>query len=175
MSRDQLSNEQYVDPPMWCDGFDMDLPKIVPEAKAALGELAVLDLLTYGHTTHGRLNHPSVWNHSLGMVAFFWRPTRPTCKPAGYYTGNDAPVPCTLWEAIRDAWVHDFVLIFEHDPVWDGDTREHFDPLMWHIRGWGDPLPEAKAAEHRACVLDKVKCCAMLVRAHIERESQSHG
>jgi hypothetical protein len=70
-----------TDLPFWSDDFDMDLPKVIPDAKAALGDVADLELVTHGHTTHGRLNHPSCWNHSLGLVAWFGR--RDPMKPPG--------------------------------------------------------------------------------------------
>ena len=89
---------------MWCDTFDADLLKVVPGTEEALGEAAGVLLLTRGHETGGKLNHPSVWNDHAGMLAFFWTPG---CEhlgcPGGYVT--DAPVvACTFLEAVRDAW-----------------------------------------------------------------------
>lgn len=155
-----------TDLPFWSDDFDMDLPKVIPEAKAQLGELADLELVTYGHTTFGRLNHPAIWNHSLGLVAFFGRPGRSFID--SHYAHGDGLVHCTLWEAVRDAWVHDNVIVFEFDPVLDaGALFAHFEPLMWHIRKWGE-IDEKSVAEHKARVLQAIGQCAMLVRRRIE-------
>jgi hypothetical protein len=162
-----------ADAPFWSDDFDMDLPKVIPAARDALGDVAELSLVTHGHVTHGRLNHPSVWNHSLGSVAFFGRSS--PMKPASYWT-DDPLVPCTLWEAIRDVWSHDFVLLLEHNPVWNHPEmyNQHFYPLMSNLRGWSS-LPAADIAEHKACVLDAIRQTAMLVRHHIspDRDAQS--
>ena len=38
-------------PRFWSDDFDMDLPKIIPEARERLGKYADLELVTHGHTT----------------------------------------------------------------------------------------------------------------------------
>jgi hypothetical protein len=149
--------------PFWADDFDMDLPKIIPEARDRLGDLADLQLVTHGHTTYGRLNHPTVWNHDLGCVAWFGR--RSPHKPASYVT--DSPlVQCTLWEAIRDVWSHDYVIVFEHNPIWNGDMWQHFEPLMGHTRGY-HVLPEAEVKEHKLCVLDKIAQCRMLLRQQL--------
>ena len=136
-----------ADPKFWCDDFDMDLPKVIPDAKELLGEVADLELRTHGNKTDGRLNHPCVWNHSIGMVAFFGRSS--PMKPEAYYTDRQV-VLCTLWEAIRDAWCHDYVIIFEgRRPIWDGSkTRAQFEPLMYHIRKWRE-LPDAEVEKHK--------------------------
>jgi hypothetical protein len=144
-----------TDPKFWSDDFDMDLPKILPEARSLLGAYADLELVTHGHETHGRLNHPTVWNHGLGMVAFFGRHT--PMKPASFWT--DSPlVRCTLWEAIRDAWVHDIVILFEgQTPIWDGSkTREQFNRLMYHLRGWRR-IEEAEVDAHKAAVQIRIE------------------
>lgn len=124
----------------WSDDFDMDLPKVIPDAKELLGPHAHIELVTHGGTTHGRLNHPTCWNHDLGSVALFGRQS--PWKPAAFYTPEPL-VKCTLWEAIRDAWVHDVVIVFEaRTPIWDGGkTRAEFEPLMSHMRKW-TCLPE---------------------------------
>lgn len=165
---DSQTTDQRTEPPFWSDDFDMDLPKIIPEARERLGKYADLELVTHGHTTHGRLNHPSVWNHSLGSVAWFGR--RTPMKPAEYVT-FDPIVRCTLWEAIRDVWSHDFVLLFEHDPIWNHPEmyNEHFYPLMSHIRKWTE-LPEKDVREHKLCVLDAIAQTRMLLHAHLTRE-----
>jgi hypothetical protein len=130
-------------PKFWSDDFDLDLPKVIPDARACLGYLAELELVTHGHETHGRLNHPSVWNHELGSVSFFGRGN--PHKPDGYWT-RDPIVRCTLWEAVRDAWCHDNVILVESVPVLYGQWI-HFEPLMWHTRKWR-ALPELEVAKH---------------------------
>ncbi len=150
----------------WSDDFDMDLPKVIPEARRHLGEYADLEMVTHGHTTHSRLNHPSVWNHHLGSIAFFGRVS--PMKPHGYST-SDPLVRCTLWEAIRDAWCHDFILIFEGRPIWDGDTYRHFEPLMYHVRGWRQ-MPEPEANIHRVRVLRRINACRRILRGQLGRE-----
>lgn len=145
------------DPKFWSDDFDMDLPKVIPEAKQLLGAHADMELVTHGSTTHGRLNHPTAWNHELGMVAFFGRGS--PHKPAHYWT-SDPLVKCTLWEAIRDSWSHNVVIVFEaRTPIWDGSkTWDEFEPLMSHTRKW-TCLPEWRVKKLR----DKVRLRIELV------------
>lgn len=155
-----------ADLPFWSDDFDMDLPKVIPEARALLGELADLELVTTSHTTHGRINCPCCWNHELGLVSFFGRPGKLYREP-GYVTSN-AEVKCTLWEAIRDSWSHNNVIVFEFDPVFDGGALwPHFERIMYHIRG-SDVRPDAEIAEHKVRALQAIGQCAMLVRRRIE-------
>jgi hypothetical protein len=156
-----------ADLPFWSDDFDMDLPKVIPDARSRLGDLADFEMVTHGHTTHGRLNHPSVWNHALGSVAFFGRHS--PMKPASYWTDHPL-VRCTLWETIRDAWSHDFVVLFEHNPIWNGQSWGHFEPLMYHIRGWRE-VPEREVKEHKACVIEMIDRCRMLLQVQLDRES----
>jgi hypothetical protein len=136
-----------TDPRFWSDDFDMDLPKVIPDAKELLGECADLQLQTHGGKTFGRLNHPTVWNGDSGMVAFFGR-TSPM-KPPAYYTDREI-IRCTLWEAIRDAWAHTVVIVFEgRTPIWDGSkTWAQFEPIMEHIRGYR-VLPDAEVEKHK--------------------------
>jgi hypothetical protein len=143
----------------WSDDFDMDLPKIIPGAKELLGDLADIELLTHGHATYGGLNHPSCWNASSGSVAFFGR-TAPH-KPTHYFT-SDPTVRCTLWEAIRDAWVHDFVLMFEGNPVWTPQYH-HFQPIMFHIRKILE-IPRPEFEDHVFEVMEALVRCRRLVK-----------
>lgn len=151
-------------PRFWSDDFDMDLPKVIPDARQRLGEHADLELVTHGHETHGRLNHPSVWNHTLGLVAFFGRGT--PHKPAEYWA-SDPLVRCTLWEAVRDAWVHDNVILFEGFPIFNRQD-EHFQPLMCHVRKWRE-LPELEVAKHKDAVVHALECCRMDVSRLVNR------
>ncbi len=157
-----------TDPKFRSDDFDMDLPTIIPEARSLLGAYADLELVTHGHETHGRLNHPTVWNHEFGSVAFFGRGD--PHKPTSFWT--DSPlVRCTLWEAIRDAWAHDVVILFERsNPIWDGSkTREQFDPLMYHIRGLRT-LDEAEVEGHKQAVETRIQLVRyFLANAGVQR------
>lgn len=123
------------DHPFWSDGFDMDLPKVLPEARGILGELGDVLLRTTGGVTHGRLNHPSVWNgHDGRMLAFFG--FRSPAQPLGFVTSSPE-VTCTAWEAFRDAWPHAYRLNVENRPVWDTDAlRPAFETILWDVRGW---------------------------------------
>lgn len=133
---------------MWCDDFDMDLPKVIPDAETLLGDMAGVTLFTHGNLTHGTLNHPTVWNHDLGLVAFFGF-AEPR-KPAAFYT-NKPLVECTFLEAVRDAWAHSFVMLVEGQPVLDAAALwPHFENIMWRTRGWAGheeaPVATAEAA-----------------------------
>lgn len=168
-----MSSDPTTEQRFWSDDFDMDLPKIIPEARERLGEYADLELVTTSHTTHGRINCPCVWNHSLGMVAFFGRPGRLYRDPS--FVTNRPEVRCTLWEAIRDVWSHDFVLVFEFNPIWNHPEmyNAHFYPLMAHIRKWTE-LPEKDVREHKLCVLDAIAQTRMLLNGHLTQE-RLHG
>lgn len=158
-----------IDLPFWSDDFDMDLPKIIPDAKAQLGDLAGLELVTYGGTTHGRLNHPVCWNDDLGLVAFFGRPGRHFIEPQ-YYRDHRELVTCTLWEAVRDAWAHHLVLVFEGEPVLNTEQfNNRFDRIMFKLRGWNRSIPDAEIRAHKAAVLAEIRDCEMRVRRRIER------
>lgn len=151
-----MSDAQAADPPFWSDAFDMDFPKIFPEARALLGELADVEMSTTGHTTFGRLNHPAVWNGDHTMLAFFtfYRPRRPTGaeRPAGYVTGGaDHFVRCTAWEMFRDAWAHSYCIHVARIPVWDTFAlSQEFETIMWHMRGWGRTTIENSRARKSA-------------------------
>lgn len=137
------------DRPFWSDDFDLDLPKLVPGARGLLGDIADLSLVTHGHPDrrHGNLNHPCVWNEWVGdtasVVAFFG--FRNSAKPVPNWT-DAPPIRCTAWEAFRDCWPHNFVLMVEMKPVWDRPalSREFFD-LAGAARG-GRSGPEIEAA-----------------------------
>jgi hypothetical protein len=116
---------------MWCDDFDCDLYKVLPEAREILAPVKDVVLYTHGNESGGKLNHPSVWNDDEGMVAFFGF-GEDCAKPARYWT--DSPVVrCTFEEAVRDAWVHSIVIRVEHRSIWGSEWRT-FEPLMYHHR-----------------------------------------
>ncbi len=125
-----------TDASFWSDDFDMDLPKIFPEAREMLGDLADVELVTAGAPCGktGRLNHPAVWNGDHSMLAWFGfvSPSRPA-----FYAGADSTVRCTVWEAVRDAWPHHYLMIVERTPIWDTFAlQREFDLLMYAARGW---------------------------------------
>src|SRR5688572_28580488 len=105
---------------MWCDGFDLDLPRVVPEAmQVVLSIPPTVTLRTFGTVTGGRLNHPSCWNTRLGTTAFFTLDPHDRPAPAGDVAPGDQVVVCTFAEAIRDAWVLSYVMVVDARVVWD--------------------------------------------------------
>ncbi len=117
--------------PFWSDGFDMDLPAVLPTLDVVLGDTADTPLWTHGGTTHGRLNHPAVWD-----AAYFGTDDTGGWRPDHYYTHHGL-VACTWREATRDAWAHQYLLLVDGVAVWD--TRSLwpvFEALMYHRRGW---------------------------------------
>lgn len=135
----------HIDHPFWSDDFDMDLPKVVPGARAIVGDIADVTLWTTGGLCKGRLNHPDVWNSDQGLVAFFG--FHGAARPAIYHSRRD-PVACTVWEAFRDAWPHNYVMLVEQQPVWDtASLWPQFQTIMWHQRRWGRTIAQRRAAE----------------------------
>jgi len=139
---------------MWCDNFDMDLPRILPAFSEIIGPAASIPLYTRGHETDGKLNHPTCWNGGSGFIAFFgfapprWTPPELPERgndrwnvydpqPPGYTTA-DPFVHCTFDEAVRDGWCHSFVMIVGGQIILDfgGGSQEDFTKWMYHIREW---------------------------------------
>lgn len=117
--------------PMWCDEFDMDLPKILRDAQSLLGDLAELKVFVHCYR-EPPLNHPTVWNTSLGAVTFVGR-SHPRTPPN--YDTTDPIISCTLWQLLRDAWAHQYTIYFDGNdkPVWI-EMLDCFVPLMNHVR-----------------------------------------
>jgi hypothetical protein len=139
--------------PFWSDDFDMDFPKIFPDARKMLGDLAGLELITTGTPDRrtGRLNHPAVWNHERGSVAFFG--FKSPCRDQFYAAPSSQEIRCSAWEAFRDAWPHHLVMIVEQQVIWDtGALWPEFEIIMWNLRGWGD----GKKARLDVCARRKV-------------------
>jgi hypothetical protein len=125
--------------PFWSDDFDMDLLAVLPETPQILGSVADRTLYTVGSLTHGRLNHPALWNSNLGMVAFFGtHPEIQAFLPPGYSTGvNKLAVECTVLEALRDIWIHQCAVVMRGRVVTDSQPlRDPFFQLMYHRRGY---------------------------------------
>lgn len=122
---------------MWCDNFDGDLYKLVPQAREAIALMAEVTLWTYGSVwTDGRLNHPSCWNTDLGLAAWFGL-TDHGFKPGAFWT-NEPLIECTFEEACRSGWVQGWALILLGRPLANfghDDMRRPFDALLWHARG----------------------------------------
>lgn len=94
---------------MWCDNFDADLLKLIPNTPTILGDMADVKLWTYCDRPDGaKLHAPCSWHGPTGMIAFFGLQSH-HFKSDAYYT--DAPlVACTFLEACRDLWCHHALL-----------------------------------------------------------------
>jgi len=140
---------------MWCDNFDMDLYKVIPDAKRIIEPTKGIHLFTHGHFYEGKLNHPSVWNGYHGIMAFFG--FHDPAKPGEYWT--DAPIiECTWEEVVRDAWCHSYIILVELRPIWSTCLlQREFEDIMRHIRGWDKDSPRnIKDAKQKVLVsLDK--------------------
>jgi hypothetical protein len=124
---------------LWCDDFDADLPKVVPGALDALGDTAEVELLTYCSPTNGKINCPAAWWTDGGLAAFFTTPGFGSIAPPGYVGGKEI-VPCTFWEAVRDEWCHDSIILLNwRHAIWKPPTALMMQ-LMFDLRGWGEPL-----------------------------------
>lgn len=141
---------------MWCDNFDMDLPKVIPGALEALGDLANVELVTTGSITDGKLNHPCCWNGDTSILTFFG--FKNSARPSGYVAGGmSKEVRCTFWEAIRDAWPHHYLIQVERAFIWDTMAlTTDFEAIMFHIRGWRT-MRQAGLANAQRRVLDSLK------------------
>lgn len=119
----------------WCDDFDADLYKVVPGAKAILTPVANVKLFTRGHITNGRLNHPTVWNHEMGYIAFFSFGGEP--RPSETFHSFDPIIECTFAEAVRDAFVHGITMVLEKKVIFHaGALARDYSALLYNHRGW---------------------------------------
>ena len=126
---------------LWCDDFDADLPKLIPEAIDALGDTADVRLWTHSKPTNGKINCPSSWWTDHGLTAFFSTREHVGGQPGGYIT-SDPVVGCTFWEAVRDEWCHDAVIVVNGRWIWTPPS-DTMMKLMFDLRGWGEPLTPA--------------------------------
>jgi hypothetical protein len=135
----------------WSDDFDTDLLKVIPDAAQVLAQVDT-PMWTYGGTSHGRLNHPSVWQTHDGMTAYFGTDDSGHWKPESFWT--DRPlVQCTWAEVARDAWVHHYRIVVDWVVVWDATRfQSTFMRLMYDLRGQ-TPLPDSEADQLRGRVL----------------------
>jgi hypothetical protein len=120
--------------PLWCDDFDADLPKLIPDALDAIEGVADVKLWTHCKPTNGRINCPSAWHTDMGLAAFFSTREGVGGNPPGYVTS--APVVrCTFWEAVRDEWCHDSVIVVNGRYIWTPPS-DLMMRLMYDLRGW---------------------------------------
>lgn len=150
------------DGPLWCDDFDADLPKVVPGALGALGSTAGVELLTYATPTNGKINCPASWWTDLGLTAFF--STGGPIVPAGYVGGKEV-VGCTFWEAVRDEWIHESVMVVDRKFVWKPPGGLMMR-LMYDLRGW-TVLTDEEQAETQEHVRQSLAAAASRLRTVI--------
>ena len=156
---------------MWCDDFDMDLPKVFPEAREIVGDLADIELWTTGHETNGTLNHPDVWNGDTTMLAFFG--FRDPARDMTFYVGSGSPVRCTAWEVFRDAWPHSYGLHVEQYLIWDTlQLRRQFETIMYDLRKWSR-APAKELARARSGVMRSLKTAVDEFRRVADRHAGS--
>lgn len=150
---------QQVDfPPFWSDDFDMDLLKVFPHIIKILGDTTITPLWTVGRTTHGRLNHPTVWDDPCGSLALFFtheprleRDAHGWFRIKGFYVDNAPVVPCTWVEVLRDAWPHHYAVTVDDMVLWNSsDLQDAFMRIMYDLRGWqkADITADRKKALH---------------------------
>ncbi len=139
----------------WSDDFDMDLPKVLPGVWDLAQQAPTIPIYTQGHRSYGRLNHPAVWNHHDGMVAFFGFDQ--VCgKPSHYVCGGEV-VECTFAEVIRDGWPHGYRVLLEGREIWNSERVQWaFNALMYDLRGWHDRLPASERFRVTSAVLRSV-------------------
>jgi len=124
--------------PFWSDGLDIDLYRLVPEARDAIGEDANVTLYTWsGPKTHGRLNHPTVWGEVWPACVVGTSPESIT-MPRGYVTGpSESVTECTFEELCRDAWLHHYSAVLDADfRLILCPERQWFNALMYSARGF---------------------------------------
>lgn len=108
---------------MWCDDFDMDLPKVFTGIQKWFRQPLVMWALC--RPAGGKINCPAAWhglgrNWGLGTIVFVqpFEPTFPRDKhgwvSVGGYTTDDPWVLCNPWDLIRDEWVHGTDVILLH-------------------------------------------------------------
>lgn len=171
---------------MWCDTFDGDLYKLVPDAKRLLEGSPIRGIELKTEQTRvwpegvdpakSELNHPCAWNGGSGFVAFFG--FEGTGRPSSYVTGAREPliVTCTLEDALRDAWVHTLDVVVEGGVVWQaGRLSPMFMDLLHAARSKGARGPLWKRPEllarHRTMVVQSLRMA--LLDAAVA--AQTHG
>lgn len=150
-----------VDGPLWCDDFDADLPKLIPDAIDALDGVADVALWTRSKPTNGRINCPSCWHSDIGLCAYFTTREGENPQPPGFFS-RDPIVRCTFWEAVRDEWCHDATIVVNRVVIWTPPS-ELMMQLMFDVRGWS-PLKPSEANAIANQVLDGLSAAAERLR-----------
>lgn len=151
-------------PDLWCETFDLDLPKVIHGAREALGDTADQVLFTHAAVTNGRINLPAAWNENEGLASYFG--FKGPAAPARHYTERPI-VECTFWEALRDLWIHQHLLMVEGVLVWNptfnSSVGQAFEVLMYKLRSWR-PVPEEDVQKNQTIVLESLKEAARLMQ-----------
>lgn len=139
---------------MWCDSFDMDLPRVIPGVTPLLDRARQVRLWTYGGLTLGKLNCPSAWNNHCGTLDMFFGTHSYGFKPPRYQTSQGL-FRVSGDEMIRDLWSHSGRVFVDRRFFYDFDTlRPDRQTIMSDLRGWKrDPI---KASRCKKRVLGEV-------------------
>lgn len=106
---------------MWCDDFDGDLYKLVPEAREVIAPAASIRLYTTCPTTDGQINHPTCWEMHGEHVCFLGFEDR---APQPSWCSSGWPVvACTFEEVMRDLWCHHLAARVR--------VGDEYKPLLW--------------------------------------------
>ena len=171
--------------PMWCDDFDMDLLKLLPEVERLLAPCQGIRLYTTCNPTHVRINLPSVWHQRGGLTCYvgFLRPDDPLPEkgPQPAYCMTFSPVvEATAEEMFRDLWCHNLVWVQVSSPkmrelwrdsaqIWNAHALTgSFNILLYALRGW-EPVPENRLYFHRCRVLKSISRAASRLRRLYDR------
>lgn len=124
----------------WSDDFDMDLLKVFPQFVESVQVFASRELWTVGHRTHGRLNHPTVWN-THGAFVWLAKPNLPRDKNGWFningYVDDSEEIECTWLELVRDQWAHNYdFLLMPSRSLFRSAGWNVFEEIMYHARGW---------------------------------------
>jgi hypothetical protein len=137
----KLEQKHYRDslPKFWSDDFDMDLLKVFPDTPSLLREPDRV-LWTVGHTTDGRLNHPTSWN-THGAFLWLQKPNLERDKHGWFSIGgcvsNCQEVECTWLEWLRDVWSHSIgAVILPSNRRLPPPPTNDFMAIMYDLRGW---------------------------------------
>jgi hypothetical protein len=141
----------------WADTFDMDLPRVFPEAAELFAPVADLPLWTRNaNPTGGKINCPVSWHTNWGLTAFFSSQPPPEPppqywpQPQGYDAGAGV-VGCTVWEMVRDEWSHQAAVALDGRLLWrPARLAAPFQALMFHLRGWRTMQPWAERVTRQA-------------------------
>jgi hypothetical protein len=152
---------------LWCEDFDADLPKVVPDALDLLAPVTNVVLRTHSTPTNGRINCPSSWWTDFGLTAFFATPGWGDPAPAGYWT-NEPVVECSVEDIIRDEWIHGSVVVVNGRFVWR-PPNQLMEWLMFDLRGW-TPLESERRAEIQEHVRASLRAAVERLRFVVQKD-----